>query len=218
MLLQLIGPRDGERILDIGTGNGYVALAIARSFPHVDVLGLDIAEKAIQGDVERKISEGIENLEFAVYDGFELPAGLSCDSIISRYAIHHFPDINRFAKAVGRVLRMPGKLVVSDPTPCDGDASSFVDAFMKLKSDGHFRLYSLEDLKDVFIAGGLSFVSNTMTQISFPRNLDDRYPRLLKATEPWLRDLYDVRIAGEEVHITLPVNNALFEKRSCDVS
>ena len=40
--------RGGERILDIGTGTGLIALMMAQRFPQATVVGLDIAPAAVQ--------------------------------------------------------------------------------------------------------------------------------------------------------------------------
>ena len=96
----------------------------------------------------------------------------------------------------------------------EGDASSFVDDFMKMKNAGHVRIYTLEELKGIFASGDLTLIGNTLNQMSFPRDLDERYRRLLEKTESRIRALYDVHMVGEEARITLPVNNAAFETTS----
>ena len=37
----------GERILDVGTGTGLIALMMAQRFPSAQVVGVDIDEKAV---------------------------------------------------------------------------------------------------------------------------------------------------------------------------
>ncbi len=59
----------------------------------------------------------------------------------------------------------------------EGDASSFVDDFMKMKNDGHVRIYTLEELKGIFASGDLTLIGNTLNRMSFPRDLDERYRR-----------------------------------------
>ena len=49
---------------------------------------------------------------------------------MTRYALHHFPDIERCFGEISRVLKSGGRLFISDPTPEEGDKDRLVDAFM----------------------------------------------------------------------------------------
>lgn len=53
--------------------------------------------------------------------------------VISRYALHHFPDIQKSISEVSRVIKPEGFLFISDPTPNVNDTSRFVDEYMQLK-------------------------------------------------------------------------------------
>ena len=46
-ILTLLPFRSGMRILDLGTGTGYLAFPIAEMHPDITVTGLDIVEKAL---------------------------------------------------------------------------------------------------------------------------------------------------------------------------
>ena len=39
--------------------------------------------------------------------------------VISRYALHHFPDIQKSISEVSRVIKPKGFLFISDPTPTE---------------------------------------------------------------------------------------------------
>jgi ubiquinone/menaquinone biosynthesis C-methylase UbiE len=212
LLLDILALKSGERVLDLGTGNGYLAFAIARSHPDVEVLGLDIAEAAIKKNACRASEEELGNLRFEVYDGLDLPSGLLVDAIVSRYAVHHFPDLQRFARSAERALRPAGRLLVADPAPHEGDERSFADDFMRMKADGHVRLYSLDELKNAFFAVSLDFVANLPTHIDFPRPWDARYQKLLDSAQVGVTELYALRREGVDLRIELLVNNALFRK------
>ena len=68
-----------------------------------------------------------KNLSFVNYDGVNFPfEDGSFDMGITRYALHHFPDITRSIGEVSRVLKKGGRLFISDPCPNDCDDSRFV--------------------------------------------------------------------------------------------
>jgi len=52
---------DGGRFLDVGTGTGWLAIAIARAFPEVEVVGIDIFEPAAELARVNVHSEGLDD-------------------------------------------------------------------------------------------------------------------------------------------------------------
>ncbi|HEV8503543.1 MAG TPA: peptide chain release factor N(5)-glutamine methyltransferase, partial [Casimicrobiaceae bacterium] len=72
-----------RRVLDLGTGSGAIALAIARARPHADVLGVDRSDAAIavaRGNAERL---AIGNARFARSDWFGALGDLRVDVIVA---------------------------------------------------------------------------------------------------------------------------------------
>ena len=105
-LIELFHVEKKKNYLDLGTGNGYVAFELAKFNKEVNVNGLDIAEKAIQRNKEISLENGINNIKFDVYDGLNIPyEDSSFDGVISRLAIHHFPDIKNTIKQIDRILK-----------------------------------------------------------------------------------------------------------------
>ena len=116
------------KILDLGTGSGYLSFPIAKKYSNISVIGLDIVEKALEVNRFRAKEEQIRNISFITYNGIEFPFSDSeFDMVISRYALHHFPDIQKSISEVSRVLKRGGFLFVSDPTPNANDTSRFLD-------------------------------------------------------------------------------------------
>lgn len=71
------------KILDIGTGSGCIAIALARNLPFVQVTGIDISEKAL--DVAKENGEKLKaNVNWVKADVFNFsPAADSFDIIVS---------------------------------------------------------------------------------------------------------------------------------------
>jgi release factor glutamine methyltransferase len=63
----------GQRttVLDLCTGSGCLALALAREFPDADVLGIDISRASIDIAKDNALINGIENVSFLAGDLFE---------------------------------------------------------------------------------------------------------------------------------------------------
>ncbi|MGN0788640.1 MAG: class I SAM-dependent methyltransferase [Christensenellales bacterium] len=158
------------KVLDLGTGTGYVALAIARRYQEVQVVGLDIVQDALAKNTEIAKREGLSNVRFLSYDGGNFPfqAG-EFDIVVTRYALHHFPDIRATFGEISRVLKPGGGLFVADPTPNDDDTSRFVDDYMKMKPDGHIKYYTLSEWQSLGQSVGLKAVDCFESSITFPR-------------------------------------------------
>lgn len=84
------------------------------------------------------IAEGNENVHVVGADH-------SFDLVITRYALHHFPEIKKSIREVARVLTCDGLFFLSDPRRNDGDITRFVDGYMQLKKDGHIKFYTKEE-------------------------------------------------------------------------
>ncbi|WP_353683514.1 peptide chain release factor N(5)-glutamine methyltransferase [Thermodesulfovibrio sp. 3907-1M] len=61
----------GHRVLDLCTGSGCIALAIAKNIPDFHVFGIDISKKAVMYAVENKALNNIKNADFLVGNLFE---------------------------------------------------------------------------------------------------------------------------------------------------
>lgn len=68
------GPRRfrGTTVLDIGTGNGRLALDVARYAKHV--IGVDVSDGAIEVARRRADARGVRNVEFRVGSAVDLDA------------------------------------------------------------------------------------------------------------------------------------------------
>jgi len=110
-LLNLFELKPSCHYLDLGTGNGYLAFALAEKNDGILVEGLDIVENSIIKDNQIAKEKGLKNIKFKTYDGINFPYPDSFFSGgISRYALHHFPNINHSIKEINRVLKKMGFL------------------------------------------------------------------------------------------------------------
>jgi ubiquinone/menaquinone biosynthesis C-methylase UbiE len=109
-MLELAQPQRADLALDVATGAGHVALALA---PHVRrVYGVDLTREML--DQARRLTgeRGIGNVDWVIGDAERLPfADETFDLYTVRAAPHHFPDVDAFLHEAMRVLR-PGRHAV----------------------------------------------------------------------------------------------------------
>ena len=145
-ILSFIETKAGMKILDLGTGSGYLAFPLAESNPGSEITGLDIVRNTLEANRKRAASEGIANLSFTDYDGIDFPfEDCSFDMVVTRYALHHFPDIDHSVGEISRILKSGGSLFISDPYPDECDKDRFIDELLRLKQDGHIQFYTKEE-------------------------------------------------------------------------
>lgn len=117
--LRLAGAVEGLRVLDVGTGGGLMAAAIARG-------GAVVTSVDIQFAVVLRARESLKaagaavagRSRLAVADAAQLPfRSGSFDAVFAFDSMHHMPDCGATVREMERVLKPGGRLVVADLNP-----------------------------------------------------------------------------------------------------
>lgn len=214
LLMKLVGDSKNSRILDLGTGTGYLAFPLAEKFPTASVYGIDIAETIIEKNNVIVKEKGISNLKFETFDGLKYPfSDESFDLIISRYAFHHFPSAADAIRQMNRILVKRGRVLISDPIRNEKDDNGIIDSFMKVKKDGHIQFYSLNELDALFLNKGFTKEKQVITDMKFPFAKQDEYVRIYEKITDEDKQLYNIANENGIVWINhVDVGNTVFVK------
>lgn len=212
-IMKALDIQDNFQVMDLGTGSGFLAFPLAERYPESQISGLDILPQTLARDAEKANAQGITNLRFICYDGKAFPFDDDTfDVIVSRYCLHHFPDIEQTFGEIARVLKLDGQLFISDPTPNEDDFQRFVDAYMQMKDDGHNKFYTKDEFVRLAENAGLKLESSFDTHIRFPRKSVDAYRKIAEGFDEKIIVGYDIKIADGQVYITEKVLNLSFRK------
>lgn len=107
--------RDGQRVLDLGTGTGAVAVAAAGAVgPSGTVLAVDLSVDMLALLAERLSGSGVENVELREGRAEDIPADDgSVDAIVASLSLMYAIDRAAAARECARVLRPGGRLVAA---------------------------------------------------------------------------------------------------------
>ncbi len=101
--------------MDVATGNGDVAFAVAGHQPEARVSGADIADQAISRNQTAAKEQVRADIEFRLADRRKINfPDATFDGITWRYALHHFADVEATLADARRVLGPAGAFVVAD--------------------------------------------------------------------------------------------------------
>jgi len=98
---------DGNRILDVGCGRGYLVTALARRFPGASFTGVDLSDEMVRS--ARQAADGLCNAAFEKGDALALPfQDSSFDAVVSLASVKHWPDPGAGIREIVRVLKPNG--------------------------------------------------------------------------------------------------------------
>ena len=94
-----------RRALDLGTGTGAAAFAVARRFPEAQVTGVDLSPAMVEVATERTPAELAARVSFVEADAAALPLpDGSCELVTLSNMIPFFDELDRVLAADGTLL------------------------------------------------------------------------------------------------------------------
>lgn len=172
-LVALLAPHSGMAVLDLATGAGHTAAAVA---PHArTVLAVDVAPEMLERTRALARERGLANLRAGRMDAHALPLPDACfDGVTCRIAPHHFHALGRAVAEIARVLRPGGRFALEDScAPADPELDRFVNAVERLRDPTHVRAHSEREWRAMLENAGL-------------RVLASEIHRKTHAIEPWM--------------------------------
>ncbi len=167
-MLVTLEPTGDERVLDVATGGGHTAAALA---PFVkSVVAFDLLPEMLVQARELFTEAGLQNAALVCGDVHDLPfADGAFDLVACRCAPHHFADLDRACFEVARCLRAGGRFYLNDcGSPPDPAAAVYVNEVERLRDPSHVKALSAQEWHAVLRGAGL--------EVSLLRELPNVYP------------------------------------------
>ena len=90
---------DGEIVLDVGCGNGTVAIDIASQRPKSFVIGVDINIKNIEAANKLKFKNSLENIKF-IFGDINSQKEINCDVVVLSNILEHINERKNFLASI----------------------------------------------------------------------------------------------------------------------
>lgn len=104
-----VPPKEGERLLEVGTGQGGIMERMVGAYPGCHFEGMDISQKNVEAAQKRGL-----NIYWG--DANALDTSKRFDAIYGTAILHHLDDLPNFFKQVHAMLK-PGGWVMFGPEP-----------------------------------------------------------------------------------------------------
>jgi len=154
-LLELAAPAATDIALDVSTGGGHTALALA---PHVArVVASDLTPRMLAAAHRFLTAHGATNADYVVGDAERLPFLDERFSLVTvRIAPHHYADVRAAVREMARVLAPAGRLIVIDNIAPESPAlDGYVNEWDKRRDPSHVREYTVSEWREFLAAANL---------------------------------------------------------------
>lgn len=109
-----IGP--GQRVLDLGSGVGDVALIAAHLVGSSgEVLGIERDPRSIERARVRMAEGGLSHVSFTQSDVAQIPSDQLFDAVVGRYILMFLPDPVAVLRSLSRLIRPGGVFAFQEP-------------------------------------------------------------------------------------------------------
>lgn len=150
----------GERVLDVATGTGNTAFAIAER--GAEVTAVDVSTGMLAQARKRAEEEG-RDVQFVEGSAEDLPFGeASFDVVVARHAPHHFRDVAKFLSEVHRVLRPGGRFAMADGISPNAEVHDLFNHWQRLRDPSHFDARTVDEWRRLARDAGFTWTKSTI--------------------------------------------------------
>lgn len=154
-VVELAKPAPADRALDIATGAGHTALAVAARV--AEVVAYDMTEPMLRETARNAAARGLANVKTQQGIAEALPfEDASFDIVTVRQAPHHFADVRAAVREMARVAKPGARVVIVDSaSPEDASLGRQWNHIEKLRDPSHVRNYTPSEWRAMIADAGL---------------------------------------------------------------
>ena len=219
-VIELAQPRPTDLALDIATGAGHTALALA---PHVaEVVAFDLTQQMLDETARNAARRGLTNVVTRQGAAENLPfANSTFDIVAVRQAPHHYADLRAAIREMARVVKPHGRVVIIDSrAPEDAELDRAFNYIEKLRDPSHVRNWKPSEWRTMVQEAGLRILAEHLdfyTENGKPMDFDawtqrmktpaaavEELKSLFRNASPALVEALRIEIEGDRIGFCVP--------------
>jgi ubiquinone/menaquinone biosynthesis C-methylase UbiE len=219
-VVELGRPKPDDLAIDIATGAGHTALALA---PYVrKVVAYDLTEEMLAETRRNADDRGHRNVVTKQGMAENLPFPSSTFEIVTtRQAPHHFADVRTAVCEMARVAKAGARVIIVDSTSPEGSSLDFQwNSIEKLRDPSHVRNYTPSEWREMITHAGLHiffeeirFATENGRPMDFcewvrrmktPPEAVGELTQLFRNAGPSLVEALQIQIHGDAIKFSVP--------------
>ena len=160
-LIEAMDLQASDKVLEVATGPGYIALALGALVR--EVVGIDLTAAPLAIAERLRQQYGLANVRFETANALDLPfAAATFEAAVCRLAFHHFEAPQPVLQEMVRVCKSGGTVAVQDMVASEHpQRAAYHNRVERLRDPSHTTALSLSRLLTMFAEAGLE-----VTQVS----------------------------------------------------
>ncbi len=220
LLFTGLSPEAGHRVLDVATGGGHTAVALAQRTAFV--VASDLTPRMLRETRALAADAGAGNVAYAAADAEALPfADATFDLVTCRIALHHVPDLRTAMGEIVRVTRPGGRVgIIDSVVPGEPALDAFLNGIEKVRDPSHVRSYRIEEWLEYIAGAGLALLQSAslwkthafpewVARTGQPEAVQREIEGMFLSAFPLARETFRVRAEGKRV-VTYADEKAIF--------
>jgi 2-polyprenyl-3-methyl-5-hydroxy-6-metoxy-1,4-benzoquinol methylase/glycosyltransferase involved in cell wall biosynthesis len=102
-------------IVDYGCAHGHYTINLAKRFPKLNFVGVDIEQTNIEKAEHWAEDEGLTNVSFICSEARDLSDSLHADVLLAAEVLEHTGDVDQLVKELLSHVKVGGKMVITTP-------------------------------------------------------------------------------------------------------
>jgi len=112
MSIERLDPKDGELILEIGSGNARVTIELGKKIPNGKITAVEISEDQCEQAKINLEEYIISNIEIVCMNALEINYNNQFDAVFSNSAIHWIKNLELMYELIYKSLKKDGRILI----------------------------------------------------------------------------------------------------------